>query len=226
MSFSADGRYIASAEESGVFKTGGVTVWNWRTGEAAELFGRSSQFTDDSALFSNDGRYIAAWTRWGSYLAILDSQTGSLIRKWGISEYAGFSSVCISRESSLIAISGEGKGICVFNAGSGESVSNCRESSCPSECLCFSPGDSYIASGDSSGIRVWDVFSGKLIISIMAFNENDWGCWTPDGHYNCSSAAEQRLLISFWHFRKPVSSFGALLKDPNIMKKRFRTVKR
>jgi WD40 repeat protein len=226
VSFSADGRYIASAEKEGAFKNGGVTIWNWRTGEVAETLGKSSQLTDDSVLFSPDGTYIAAWTRWGNYMVILDSQSGSLIRKWGFSEHAGFSSVCLSENSSLVAISGEDKGICIWKARSGETVSICKESPSPSECLSFSPGDSYLASGDSSGIRIWDVSSGKLIISIMAFGEDDWACWTPDAHYNCSGTAEQQLFIHFGHFRKPISGFGALLKDPDIMKKRIKTARR
>jgi len=226
VSFSADGRYIASAEKEGAFKNGGVTLWNWRTGEVAEILGKSSQLTDDSALFSPDGTYIAAWTRWGDYMVILDSQTGSLICKWGISDHAGFSSVCLSEKSNLVAISGEDKGIRIWKARSGETVSICKESPSPSECLSFSPGDSYLASGDSSGIRIWDVYSGTRIISIMAFGENDWACWTPDARYNCSAAAEQQLFVYFGHFRKPVCGFGALLKDPDILKKRLKTMGR
>ncbi len=50
----------------------------------------------------------------------------------------------------------------------------------------------YTASTDQV-VRVWEVATGNLIISLFVSRNNEWICWTPSGYYQASAGGEKYL---------------------------------
>ena len=227
--FSSNMRYIASTAEADYFsKTKGITVWDWKNGVEFQSFLKASgagggSSTSDSALFTPDGRCLVSWTRWGDYLVIFDLQRERIAQRMGYSKESGFSAVCLTSDGALIAYSGESRGTKVFQTNTAKEICSCGEPSLVAEALCFSPGSGLLASADKTGVRIWDVPSGMTLLHLSTVGDNEWACWAPDAHYNCSNGAEKYLSIKFLSFEKPASNLRTFFYDPLIAEKRLKT---
>jgi len=53
--------------------------------------------------------------------------------------------------------------------------------------ISVSEDSKYLISGsDDQTIKIWDIESCKLLVTIFVSINDEWVIWTPDGHYHCS----------------------------------------
>ena len=88
--------------------------------------------------------------------------------------------------------------------------------------VAFSWDNKYLVSGsrDTTPIKVWEVASGKELASLIAFDEHDWIVVTPDGLFDGSPAAWNKIL---WRFNNntfdhaPVEAFFSDFYYPGLL---------
>src|SRR5204862_498818 len=89
-------------------------------------------------------------------------------------------------------------------------------------------GKTLITGADDQTIRLWDLPSGTLRLTIFVVSDSDWIAWSPRGYY-CSTAAAANYIG--WHVNRgedKAASYYTLAqfrKDfyrPDIIAKLFR----
>jgi WD40 repeat protein len=89
--------------------------------------------------------------------------------------------------------------------------------------VAFSPDGKLLASGGGKNeTKIWSVSSGKLLLTLAAFNDGNWIAYTPDGYYNCSDGAAQYIT---WRAGKMVydeARYKAQYFKPEIIAERLR----
>ncbi len=62
----------------------------------------------------------------------------------------------------------------------------------------FSADGRFLFTASEDGLmKLWRADSGELLASTIAFNENDWIVFTPNGSFDGSPAASHRII---WRF--------------------------
>lgn len=60
--------------------------------------------------------------------------------------------------------------------------------------VAFSPDGRLLASGGGKNeTKVWSVSTGKLLVTLVAFNDGNWVAYTPDGYYDRSEEASKYI---------------------------------
>jgi WD40 repeat protein len=87
--------------------------------------------------------------------------------------------------------------------------------------IAFSPNNKYLVSGNSdSTLKIWDVGSGKELAALIALDQNDWLVVTPDGLFDGTSTAWNKIL---WRFNNhtfdhaPVEAFFGDFYYPGLL---------
>src|SRR5205085_6287592 len=77
--------------------------------------------------------------------------------------------------------------------------------------LAFSPNSEYLVSGSrDSTLKIWDVNSERELATLIVLDESDWLVVTPDGLFDGTPAAWNKIL---WRFNNntfdsaPVESY-------------------
>jgi hypothetical protein len=70
-------------------------------------------------------------------------------------------------------------------------------------------------------IKLWEVSTGELLVTLLATKDNEWIAYTPDGYYNCS--ADGNRFVG-WRVGMNVYSFDQyedIYHKPEIIRKRI-----
>jgi len=59
-------------------------------------------------------------------------------------------------------------------------------------------------------IRIWNLNSGELLVTVFLAPNNDWVCWTPQGYYEASSGGERYMG---WQVDEGISSMSKFYKS-------------
>jgi len=74
-------------------------------------------------------------------------------------------------------------------------------------------------------IKLWNIASGELLVTLFVAIDNEWVCWTPAGYYAASAGGEKYIG---WHLNQgldkaaryyPVSSFKQQYYKPELVKR-------
>jgi WD40 repeat protein len=171
LSFSPDGKYIASAGKNKVKLTktttrldNTITIWDVSTGRKIRTLNGHGDCIN-AVTYSPDGKYIAS----GSYdktVKIWIASTGKVIRT--IKGHSNrVNSLSFSPDGKYIASGSSDKTIMIWDAATGENIKTLRNNF-DVIAIAYSPDGKYIASvcTGSSNVTIWDTSTGEPIRSF------------------------------------------------------------
>ncbi len=155
LSFSADGRSLASATENG-----SIEVWDVASGRHKQTI--SSGGGKINALrFSPNGRVLASANA-DKTVALWDSQSGALIMQLK-KHSAAVNTIAFSFDGILIATGGDDRSVIIWEAATGKARHTLKGHDMTVTSIAFSPDATVLASGSgNASVVLWDVRSGRL----------------------------------------------------------------
>ncbi len=161
--FTPDGKGLISGcymtRARGQTDTDGVRIWDPQTGKLLRRLGGFLYGPDHLAL-SKDGKLLATPSG-ASVIGILELETGKT--RFQI-RWAGGSNVvrvAFSPDAKVLAVKGNGSGIQLWDAGTGEILK--RFGADGGGNICYSPDGKTLATTGETAVHVWDPATGKEI---------------------------------------------------------------
>jgi uncharacterized caspase-like protein len=221
LAFSPDGRLLVSGGHDHL-----VRLWSTATGAQVRVFtGHSDDVS--AVVFSRDGQTLASS---GVYQQVIlwDVQTGAQLRT--LPTFQGAASFRVD----ALAFSPDGKSLVagvvpMVSAVGGALLWDLANSATPQRLsgatsigsVAFSADGAIVAGGsEDSTIRLWERRSGRLLVTLVALDGDDWLVATPDGLFDGSPAAWNQIL---WRFSPrlgdvvPVEAFFNEFFHPGLL---------
>ena len=86
----------------------------------------------------------------------------------------------------------------------------------------FHKNNNKLFSGSKDGtIRCWDVATGKELVRLMTFADDEWLALTPEGYYNASPNAEKYLRVQTPQGILPIETHKFHFHRPGIIAERL-----
>ena len=92
--------------------------------------------------------------------------------------------------------------------------------------VAVSPDSRFLVSGSSDQtVKLWEIDSGRLLLTIFQGTDNEWVAWTPEGYYTASLNGDKYVG---WHINQgedrsalyyPASRFAKQFYSPKIVAK-------
>ncbi|MCG2676857.1 WD40 repeat domain-containing protein [bacterium] len=191
VSFSPDGKYIASAGGDGDNR---IKLWSVESGECVKtLVGHTNAVT--SVSFSPDGKYIASGS-WDRTIKLWSVVTGKCIKT--LKGKIGVESISFSPDGRYVASGSMVDPIKLWSVESGECIKTLKGPALATRIVLFSPDGKYIASGSDSGtIELWSVESGECLKALKGrtgfavFGVS----FSPDGKYIASGGDDGTIKL-------------------------------
>ena len=140
LSWSADGTYIASADDVS------IQVWNALTGQTIYDFEKNTACTTPAVAWSPDGQTLAYLSC--DQVRVVNPFTGQLLRTHtGLHDSSGLSALAWSSDGKYIASAGDH--VEVWNLATGRTFYTFTKNASPIERLAWSPDGKYIASSNA-----------------------------------------------------------------------------
>jgi WD40 repeat protein len=204
--FSPDGRTIAAGSYFGFIK-----LWEVSTGaELLTLKAHTKRVR--SIAFSPNGKTLASS---GDAIELWDVSTGTLK-----GNLADSGSVAFSSDGRMLVSFG-GSTIKLWDISTATLFRIFRGHSDYVSSVVFSPNNQYLISGSwDASVKVWEVGSGKELASLIAVDQRDWIVVTPDGLFDGSPAAWNKII---WRFNNntfnyaPVEAFFSDFYYPGLL---------
>jgi hypothetical protein len=192
VSYSPDGRYIASGSYDGTIK-----IWDATTGALVRTLTGHSDWVF-SVSYSPDGRYIASGSRDGT-IKIWDATTGALsyVRSRGIVDLGSIASVIVPMGVILPRGVGMTGTIKIWDATTGAELRTLTGHSDWVSSVSYSPDGRYIASGsEDNTIKIWDATTGALVRTLTGHSSVVYSVsYSPDGRYIASGSWDGTIKI-------------------------------
>jgi WD40 repeat protein len=196
VSFSPDGRTLASAGTDGVIELRDVSTSHL----AQVIYGRSRASVCHTA-FSPDGRALAASQE--DVVLLWDVKSGKLVRS--LEGHTGrVSGVAFSPDGRTLASAGSDRTLRLWDAHTGQLLHRLEQDSRISS-LAFSPDGQVLASGDwDNRIWLWDLGTGQLLRSYRGHRWDPFDngvlalAFTPDGRTLVSGGEDGRVVLWDW----------------------------
>ena len=97
-----------------------------------------------------------------------------------------FYSLTLSPDGKTI-LDGTSWELTAFNAGTGEKLKKFIGHTGVVWGVAVSPDSRYLVSGSSDQtVKIWEIETGKLLLTIFHGTDNEWVAWTPEGFFDAS----------------------------------------
>ncbi len=161
--------------------------------ESGNIIFKTSSFGANVIAYSQDKKLFAIGTYPRPIIINIDKNSSVLLK-----EHDNIiSSIEICKESSLIATGGYDNKVRLFNSNTGELIYTFEGHGGAINSIAFHPSKPFLISGSSDGtVKYWDIERKKLIATFISF-EDKWITLTPEGFFNASSDAAQKLNILY-----------------------------
>ena len=128
-------------------------------------------------------------------------------------------------------ISGAGNGkLTSYNPETGKKIHNFVGHTSDVWGVAASPDSRFLVSGsDDQTVRLWEIDTGRLLLTIFQGTDNEWVAWTPEGYYTASLNGDKYIG---WHINQgqaksalyyPASRFSRQFYSPEIVAKYLET---
>jgi RNA polymerase sigma factor (sigma-70 family) len=230
LAFSADGALLACVDGHGATR-----LWEARRGRllrTCKVAGSQATIAGDPghrlstslALSPDGGTLITNAGGVGSFfdepVRFWDTRTGKLKKEFADKQH-GAHPVALSPDGSILAAGG--KTVKLWDARSGKLLRELIGHLKITQSITFSADGRLLVSGGSYGTtNVWEVASGRHLVTLFTFSENrdgkvvdDWLAYHPDGYYDGSPGVERYLAWRVGDDLQTPDSLGARLRRPD-----------
>jgi WD40 repeat protein len=208
IAFSPDGKTLASGAGNK-----NVKLWDVSTGKELRTLSTADGLIG-SIAFSPDGQTLTDGE------SIWNVATGlELGRLKGHSSKA----IAFSSDGKILCLGGHGydNTITLWDVSTGVALRTLSGHSNRVNSVAFSLDNKYLVSGsEDATIKVWEVASGKELASLIAIDQHDWIVVTPDGLFDGSPGAWNKII---WRFNNntfshaPVEAFFGDFYFPGLL---------
>jgi len=128
-------------------------------------------------------------------------------------------------------ISGGGNGVLTsYNPQTGKKINSFIGHTYDVLGVAASPDSRFLVSGSADQtVKLWEIDSGRLLLTIFQGTDNEWVAWTPEGYYTASLNGDKYVG---WHINRgdnrsalyyPASRFAKQFYSPKIVAKYLET---
>jgi WD40 repeat protein len=227
LAFSPDGKVLYCGEAPGGSRTwevaSGRLLQTCKAGESkAELFTVDRRLT--SIGLSRDGQTLATCgssvnNEFVDPVRLWDARTGELKRDFAVERIHG-RPMALSPDGAIVATGG--KSVKLWDVRTGTMLRELYGHLKRTQSIVFSTDGRLIISGGSYGTtNVWEVATGRHLVTLFAFAESrnsaiadDWLAYHPEGYYAGSPGIERRLAWRVGDELKTPRALGSELHRP------------
>lgn len=205
-SFDCDTQTVNSSLSSNIaFSPDGNTLISLCVGRTIKLWDVSSgkelrSFRGENFVLSPDGRILVIKNKSG--MASWDVASGLQLKKFR----GGFHAFAFSPDGKVLAANETNSTIRLWDVASATELKTLEGHSGNVKVLTFSPDGKTLASGSlDATAKLWDVDSGNSLATLISLDEKDWIVVTPDGLFDGSPSAWNKII---WRFSPNLYDFA------------------
>ena len=181
-----------------------------------ELWNKKGKY---SALqFIKNGSQLVMANNTTSTLELLDPQTGNVLRSFPLNFGKSTLESTISPDEKYIIFSGFEAKLYVFEIDTGKLVT-----SYINQAFKYSPGtfvsNEIVAISDASAIKFFNVLNNKEVLRIYIFTDGDWIAYTPEGLFDGSPSAWDKVAFVKNREVIPLESVFSSFYTPRLLHK-------